>query len=85
MRQAGARRSQARAVSWERLAPAWRVTEIAKVSSPAFYVRSGRDKPCPYNLIRGPLHLTGSPFWGFMLGPLDAGAVDRLNHVNNNS
>ena len=31
MRQAGAWRSQARAVSWERLAPAWRVTEMAKL------------------------------------------------------
>jgi len=30
-RQAGARRSQATARSWERLAPAWRVTEMAKL------------------------------------------------------
>jgi len=28
-RQAGARRSQGTARSWERLAPAWRVTEMA--------------------------------------------------------
>jgi len=33
MRQAGARRSQARALSWERLAPAWRVTEMAKLQA----------------------------------------------------
>src|SRR6476660_5967088 len=30
MRQAGARLSQERAVSWERLAPAWRMTEMGR-------------------------------------------------------
>jgi hypothetical protein len=36
MRQAGARHSQARVVSWERLAPAWRVTEMAKLQAVGF-------------------------------------------------
>jgi len=41
MRQAGASRSRARAVSCERLAPPWRLTAMAN--------SAGRDKPCPCN------------------------------------
>jgi hypothetical protein len=54
-RQAGAGRSQPRAVSMERLPPAWRVTEMAKLPGSGLSVvglatMSGRDKPCPYGM-----------------------------------
>jgi len=40
MRQAGARRSQETARAWERLAPAWRETEIQTLNGDAVYARS---------------------------------------------